>query len=61
MKYRMIIKHAYAVDDLLASVDDDDVVARDNLIELLENFVRHGEYITIEFDTKENTAKVLPL
>lgn len=43
--------------------DRDDLAAskRERLGEWLSRWLKHGEYITIEFDTEANTARVVPV
>ena len=74
MKFRMTFKTPdavdYAVEDALESIDKDiDPIKLDDVKDEIEasirkvakKFVKYDECITIEFDTKEGTATVVPV
>jgi len=54
MKFTVTFKSPDAFDT--ADVDDEDV---DEAKELFDRFVEYGEYVTVEFDTETQTAKVV--
>lgn len=56
MKIRIPFKNPDAIDHALAGLDPEE---RNEVNELLHNWVDYGEYITIEIDTVLQTAMVV--
>lgn len=52
MKFRLTFKTPDVADQL-----GDDILEHHR--EFIKKFVKHGEYVTIEFDTTKKTAKVV--
>jgi len=59
MKYRMTLKTPDCCNHMLDSADEG--TARDNLYDLVQDYVRYGEYVTLEFDTQARTVTVVPV
>lgn len=57
MKITLVFKTPDVLDQIYDLSDDERNEAR----YLIENFVKYGEYIHVEFDTASQTAVVLPL
>lgn len=57
MQVSLTFKTPNAVEMALIDVEDED--ERNTLRSLVEEYVRYGELITVEFDTEARSAKVL--
>lgn len=57
---RITFKTPDAVEDALANLRFEDAVKVAEAKAVLDKFIKHGEYITIEFDLKTGTANVIP-
>lgn len=54
-KYTLTIKSPDSIDYFLRSLDDDQLAEH-----FTEKFFKYGEYVTIEIDTFDMTARVVP-
>jgi hypothetical protein len=66
MKFSLTFKTPDVLDDLHNSITDADLVDNQEQaeqwqarIDFAEQYVKHGEYLTVEFDTEAKTATVV--
>ena len=57
MKVKVVFKTPDAADRISSRCNDPDDL--DKFQELLDKYVKYGEYITVEFDTETQTVKVV--
>ena len=57
MKFTVTMKSPDSLHDALQDIEDED--EREKAGEFARQFMEYGEYITIQFDTEEGTAKVV--
>lgn len=58
MKFTLSFKTPDVLDQLNDMIDDPEEKAQADLV--ANKFLKYGEYVNIEFDTENQTAKVLP-
>lgn len=62
MKFRVTMKNPDAIHNALHDLDldpNDELPA--GIDSLIDKFMKYGEYITVEFDTEDQTAVVVPV